>query len=162
MAYVARSHHAASAILPSSDVNQGMDNEAALKAAFEPVQFTMLFDGGGATVAASTRIGFLYKMPTMSINWWDIAEISTTPSAGCIVFDLWTCAPSDVGTVASGNSIIGSGSKPVLTSGSFQNGASPVGWTTACIVQGQYIIGRVFGASAGAKVPLTIVGTRAV
>jgi hypothetical protein len=67
-----------------------------------------------------------------------------------------------VGTVASSISIIGSGSKITLTSGSFQNGASPVGWTTTCIVQGEYAFGRLFAASAGAKLAVTIYGTRAV
>lgn len=162
MAYVARSHLAASAIVPSSDYNQGMDNEAALKAGLQPVQFTMLFDGGGATLSASQKLGFLYKMPTMSISWWDVAEISNPASAGSALFDVWTCAPSNVGTVASGNSIIGSGSKITLTSGSFQNGASPVGWTTTCIVQGEYAFGRLFGASAGVKLAVTLYGTRAV
>ena len=162
MTYVTRSHLAASAIVPSSDYNQAMDNEAALKAGLQPVQFTMTFDGSGTTIAASTRLGAYYNMPTMSISWWDVAEISSPPSAGSIYFNLWACEPSALATIGSANSIIGSGSRPLLTAGSFRAGASPVGWTTTCIVQGQYAVARVDGASAGAKVALTFYGTRAV
>jgi hypothetical protein len=87
--------------------------------------------------------------------------LSFPASAACAIFDIWSCAPSLVGTVASGNSIVGSGSKPLITT-CFRNGASPVGWTTTCIVQGEYVFARVFGASTGTKVVLTLYGTRAI
>ena len=152
---------AASGILPSATVNLMQSNDEALKAGLVPIQFTLLFDGGGATLAASTKIGFYYNLPTMTISKWDLAEISFPASSASAIFDIWTCAPSLVGTVASTNSIVGSGSKPTI-SACFQNGASPVGWTTTCIVQGDYVFGRVFAASAGAKIPLTLYGTRAI
>jgi hypothetical protein len=161
MAWSSQSPLSASAILPSAHYNQGISNDDALYAGLQPVQFSMIFDGGGATVAASTKLGFYYNLPTMTITKWDIGEISTTPSAACAIFDIWTCAPSVVGTVASGNSIIGSGSKLVITT-CFRNGASPVGWTTTCIVQGDYVFVRVFGVSSGAKLAVTLYGTRAI
>jgi hypothetical protein len=162
MTYAVRTHLAASAIVPSADYNQGMDNEAALKAAVQPVQFTMIFDGGGATVAASTKVGLLYKMPTMTVTYWDMAEISASPAAGSLFVNLWSTAGSLYNAIGASNSLVGSGSRPYLTAGSIHAGASPAGWTSATITNGDYVIGFVDSASAGNKVALTVYGTRAV
>jgi hypothetical protein len=157
MAWSTQSPLSASAILPSAHYNQGLSNDDALYAGLQPISFAFVFDG----ISASQKLGFYYNLPTMTITKWDIAELSFPASAACAIFDIWSCAPSLVGTVASGNSIVGSGSKPLITT-CFRNGASPVGWTTTCIVQGEYVFARVFGASTGTKVVLTLYGTRAI
>ncbi len=88
MSYATRTHVAPGDVGTAADQNQGMDNEEALKAALQPIQATIFFDGAGGVLGpsepASTR-SFPWKMPALTVTAWELEEISDTPVTGSYV-----------------------------------------------------------------------------
>lgn len=147
MTYATRSHVAPGDLGTAADQNQGMDNEEALKSAFEPVQATVIFDGGGGVLVPAKVLGFPYKLPTMTLTAWEIVELEGT-TGKCAVDvrkDTYanfppTAADSMCGTEA------GATKKINLNSVNKNNSSSP-GWATMSISTDDEILLCIHGLS---------------
>lgn len=154
--YVTREHVDPGDLGESSDQNQGMDNEEALKAAVEVKQVTVIFDGGGSPLAAGARMGFPWKFATFTITEWEVAEIEGT--SGSCVFDVWRLNAA-IPTVT--NTIVGGGNKPTLSAAT-RAVAAPASWTSVTLVTNDEIVLNVDSAATVEKVAVTLKGTMAV
>ncbi len=100
--------------------------------------FGMVMDDGTGVALTVGVKGFVRIPVACTITKWTVLSIDGAATAGSISIDLWRDTLANYPPVV-GDSIVGGGTKPALSSANAAEGSSLGGWTSTAIVAGDII-----------------------